>query len=54
VKSPPKTPKENRQDLVLVIDQVEDMDHRSRCYRVSGFWGYEKERRIIASQFTEL
>jgi hypothetical protein len=53
VKTPLKTPKENRQDLILVIDQVEDLDCRSRCYRVSRFWGYERERRSIGSRFSE-
>jgi hypothetical protein len=37
VKTPPKTLKENRWDLILVINQVEDLDHRFRCYRVFGF-----------------
>jgi hypothetical protein len=54
VKTLPKTLKENLWDLILVVDQVEDMDHRFGCYQVSGFQGYERERRSTASQFPEL
>jgi hypothetical protein len=44
VKTPPESRKVECRDLIQVVDQVEDLDRRSRWYRAFGFWGFERER----------